>query len=68
METEAMGLLDWLLANWQTTVLVVIGGIITVASAIVRATPTEVDDGIWFKILKFLELLSLNNKPVTKRQ
>lgn len=64
---EGMSLLDWLLANWGTTVMVIIGGVITITSAIVKVTPTQVDDGIWFKVLKFLELLSLNNTPVNKR-
>lgn len=64
---EEQTLLDWLLAHWTTTVVVVIGGIITVASAIVKATPTKVDDGWLLKILKFMELLSLNKKPVEKK-
>lgn len=68
METEAFGWLDWMLTNWQTTILSTIFGVITVTSAVVKATPTKVDDGIWFKVLRLLELLSLNNVPVEKKE
>lgn len=61
---EEMNLLDWLLANWETAIVGIIGGIVTVASIIVKLTPTEVDDNWLYKILRLLEKLSLNNKPV----
>lgn len=65
---DEMTLLDWLIENWQTTIVVVVTGIITIASAIVKATPTEVDDKWLFKVLRFLELLSLNKDPVQMKK
>ena len=61
---EEMNWLDWMLANWETSIVVIVMGVITIASTIVKLTPTEVDDVWLYKILKLLEKLGLNNKPV----
>jgi len=49
--------------NNITEIIAIITGIVTVASIIAKLTPTQVDD-IWMaRILKFIDLLAINNKP-----
>ena len=52
---------DWLISNWEG-ILILISAIVTISSIIVKWTPTPKDDKILAKVLKFLELLSLNKK------
>ena len=53
--------MDWILAH-QTELIAIIGGIVTVASIIVKLTPTPTDDKIFSKVYKVLEVLSLVKK------
>ena len=51
--------MEWILANWDS-VLLIISGVISVASVIVKLTPTPKDDVILAKVVSFLKILSLN--------
>ena len=53
-------MINWLQANWKD-VLAIIGGVVTVASIIVKLTPTQKDDSVLEKIIKILAALSLFN-------
>ena len=52
----------WVVANW-TSVLAVISGTVTIASIIVKLTPTPADDAFVAKLIAFLKILSLNKEP-----
>ena len=54
----------WILANWDTLLLIV-SGVISVASVIAKLTPSEVDNNVIGYILKFIDMIALN-KPPTK--
>lgn len=53
-------MINWLQANWKD-VLAIIGGVVTVASIIVKLTPTPKDDGVLAKVIKVLAALGLFN-------
>ena len=53
-------MISWLQANWKD-VLAIIGGVVTVASIIVKLTPSQKDDSVLEKIIKILAALSLFN-------
>ena len=53
--------MDWLVNNWQT-VLLIITSIVTLASIIVKLTPTPADDAILAKIINFLKVIGLYKK------
>lgn len=53
-------MINWIQANWKD-ILAIIGGVVTVASIIVKLTPTPKDDAILAKIIKILAALSLFN-------
>ena len=53
--------MEWLMMNWSDLLLIVTG-IITTASVIVKLTPSQKDDAVLAKVLKVLEFLSLNKK------
>lgn len=53
-------MINWLQANWKD-VLAIIGGVVTVASIIVKLTPTQKDDAVLAKVIKVLAALSLFN-------
>ena len=55
--------MNWIAENWDS-ILLVITGLISVASVIVKLTPNETDNQILEKIVKFFEKLGLNNKPI----
>ena len=52
--------MEWLHNNWKD-ILAIIGGIVTVASLIVKLTPTRKDDAFLAKVSKVLAALSLFN-------
>lgn len=52
--------MEWITAHWKD-ILAVIGGVVTVASIIVKLTPTQKDDNVLAKIIKILAALSLYN-------
>lgn len=53
-------MINWLQANWKD-ILAIIGGVVTVASIIVKLTPTQKDDAFLAKVIKILAALSLFN-------
>lgn len=52
--------MEWITAHWKD-VLAVIGGVVTVASLIVKLTPTQKDDTVLAKLIKILSVLGLFN-------
>lgn len=60
-----MEVLSWLEAHWDD-VLAIIGGVVTVASTIVKLTPTQKDDAVWAKVVAFLDFFSIVNPNGTK--
>lgn len=57
--------MQWLIDNWQTIALIVTGTI-SVASIIVKLTPTQADDAVLAQVIKFLAVIGLNKDPLTK--
>lgn len=57
--------MQWLIDNWQTIALIVTGTI-SVASIIVKLTPTQADDAVLAQVVKFLAVIGLNKDPLTK--
>ena len=53
--------MEWIIANWDN-VLLIISGVISIASIIVKLTPTPKDDAFLAKVISFLKVLSLNKK------
>ena len=60
-----MEVLSWLEAHWDD-VLAIIGGVVTVASTIVKLTSTQKDDAVWAKVVAFLDFFSIVNPNGTK--
>lgn len=52
--------MEWIQAHWKD-ILAIIGGVVTVASIIVKLTPTQKDDGVLAKVIKVLAALGLFN-------
>ena len=52
--------MEWITTHWKD-ILAIIGGIVTVASLIVKLTPTQKDDAFLAKVIKVLAALSLFN-------
>lgn len=52
--------MNWIIEHWKD-VLAVIGGIVSVASLIVKLTPTQKDDNVLAKIIKFLAAIGIFN-------
>ena len=52
--------MDWIMQHWKD-ILAIIGGIVTVASIVVKLTPTQKDDTVLAKIIKILSALGLFN-------
>jgi hypothetical protein len=57
--------MQWLIDNWQSIALIVTGTV-TVASIIVKLTPTQKDDAVLAQIIKFLAVIGFNKDPLTK--
>ena len=53
-------MMNWIQTNGKD-ILAIIGGIVTVASLIVKLTPTQKDDAVLGKIIQVLSALSLFN-------
>ena len=53
----------WVINHWGELTLIVTG-VISIASVITKLTPTEVDNKFVALILKSVELLALNSKPI----
>jgi Na+-transporting NADH:ubiquinone oxidoreductase subunit NqrC len=52
--------MNWIAEHWKD-VLAIIGGVVTVASLIVKLTPTQKDDNILAKIIKILAIIGIFN-------
>jgi len=57
--------MDWLTAHWEDIVIIAMA-VHTIASIIVRLTPTPKDDAVLGKVVKLLSTISLNKGKVTK--
>lgn len=55
-----MEIISWIKTNWSS-ILEVIGAIVTCATVIVKITPTQKDDNVLATIIKFLSIFSLVN-------
>lgn len=53
-------MIAWITEHWKD-ILAIIGGVVTVASIIVKLTPTQKDDTVLAKIIKILAALGLFN-------
>lgn len=53
--------MEWITANW-VNITAVIGGVVTLASLIVKLTPSKSDDEVLDKIIGVLNALALNPK------
>ncbi|MEY5098735.1 MAG: hypothetical protein RJA36_1454 [Pseudomonadota bacterium] len=52
----------WIMENWDDLVLIVTG-LVTVASIIVKLTPSKTDDELLAAVRRFVERLALNGEP-----
>lgn len=52
--------MEWITQNWKD-ILAIIGGVVTVASIIVKLTPTPKDDTVLAKVIKVLAAIGLFN-------
>ena len=52
--------MEWIHNHWKD-ILAIIGGVVTLASLIVKLTPTQKDDAVLMKIIRILSALSLFN-------
>jgi hypothetical protein len=52
---------DWITEHW-VELTAAVGGLVTVASIIVKLTPTPKDDAFLAKVKKILALVALNPK------
>lgn len=55
-----MEIITWLKTNWDS-VLAIIGGVVSVATTIVKLTPTQKDDNALATLIRLLSVFSLVN-------
>lgn len=55
-----MNFVNWIVSHWSD-VLAIIGGLVSVASIIVKLTPTTKDDSVLNAIIKVLAAVSIVN-------
>lgn len=55
-----MEFLTWIKANWQS-ILEIIGAVVSLATIIVKITPSQKDNNVLDVIIKFLSIFSLVN-------
>ena len=55
-----MEIITWLKTNWDS-VLAIIGGVVSVATIIVKLTPTQKDDNVLATLIRLLSVFSLVN-------
>lgn len=53
--------MEWIQENW-VNITAVIGAVVTLASLIVKLTPSDTDDAVLEKIIGVLNVLALNPK------
>jgi len=56
-----VNIINWILMH-KTEIIAVVGGVVTIASIIVKLTPTPKDDAWLAKIVGVLNTLALNPK------
>lgn len=56
-----MEIVNWIIANAKE-LWVIVATVVTLASLIVKLTPTQKDDAILAKIMPWLEKIALNKK------
>ncbi len=61
METESVGIVATIQANWAQIVIVIIA-VRELAQAIVQMTPTDKDDKIFDKVNRFINYLILKKR------
>lgn len=54
-------MVEYIKTNWQD-ILAIVGGVVTIASVIVKLTPSQKDDTILGKVISVLVYFSLYNK------
>ena len=54
-------MVEYIKTNWKD-ILAIIGGVVSVASVVVKLTPTQKDDTILDKVISVLVYFSLYNK------
>ena len=57
--------ITWITANWSN-VLAIIGGVVSVASLVVKLTPSQADDAVLAKVIKVLDYFSVVNPSKPK--
>lgn len=57
--------MNWLLSNWDN-VLYIVGGVMSVASAITKLTPTPADDAVVAQIIAFFSFLKPKGEGIVK--
>ena len=55
-----MEIITWLKMNWDS-ILAIIGGVVSVATIIVKLTPTQKDDNALATLIRVLAIFSLVN-------
>lgn len=55
-----MSFVNWIVSHWDD-VLAIVGGLVSVASIIVKLTPTTKDDSVLNAIIKVLAAVSIVN-------
>ena len=60
-------MIDWIFEHYDS-IFAWIGFITTTASGAVALTPSKKDDGIWGKVLKVLDYVSVFNTPSNKEK
>jgi len=56
-----MTLINWITGHW-IEITAIVGGLVTIASVIVKLTPTTKDDEALSKFMKFWNAIALNPK------
>jgi len=60
-------ILTWIVDNWDG-IFKWFGVAVTTSSLVIKATPTQKDDGLWGKALKVLDYISIVNTPSNKEK
>jgi len=58
--------MEWITVNWAS-IIAIITGVISVASIVAKLTPTKVDDNVVGYLIKFVDILAVNNKPTESK-
>lgn len=59
-----MEVINWITAHWQD-ILATLGGLVAVASIVVKFTATDKDDAVLAKVVKVLDYFSVVNPKGT---